>query len=653
MLGPAQAGERLDVRQSRGLLLRLGLAAFFSANVMVLSLFLYSGEASPLAARLVDGLLLVLSLPVFVLLAPPFLAGMARDLRRRRPSTDSLIAIGTAAAFVYSTVSYFRGSTAVYFDTATMVLMLVTVGRLLESNARLRGRRAVEALIALQPPTARVWRDDGWHEAAAAEVRGGELVQVLAGERIPVDGRIVRGASAVDESMLTGEPLAAEKEEGDSVRAGSLCLNGVLKIETSGDSSQTLLARIVASVEEAQKLRSPLERMADKAAAAFVPSVVVLAAIVAVTSAWLNGLAVLVVACPCAMGIAVPLANVLALAAGARRGVLVRSSEALERLALTDTLVFDKTGTLTRGEVEIKYVAPVPGEDEWTVLAAAATAAADSRHPVSRAVSRRARQSGVEPAPRRRVEVMPGRGVQVESEGGALFVLGQPRWVASRVGSVPQDWLAGMKARLDSTHGVVWCAVDGRLMGALLLDDPVSGEARECVAACRRLGLRLGILSGDRQEPVTEAAAVLKIPFAEGGLLPEDKARCIHELRAAGARVAMAGDGINDAPALAAADTGIAVSNGTEVAREVAEVVFLESGLWRLTELIQLARRTRRIARENLGWAFLYNIIAVGLAATGKLRPILAAVLMVASSLLVTANSLRAGRLLDRARSLQ
>jgi heavy metal translocating P-type ATPase len=633
MLGPAQAGERLDVRQSRGLLLRLGLAAFFSANVMVLSLFLYSGEASPLAARLVDGLLLVLSVPVFVLLAPPFLAGMARDLRRRRPSTDSLIAIGTAAAFVYSVISYFRGSAAVYFDTATMVLMLVTVGRLLESNARLRGRRAVEQLIALQPPAARVWRDDGWREIAAAEVRSGELVQVLAGERIPVDGRIARGASAVDESMLTGEPLAAEKEEGGAVHAGSLCLDGALQIETSGDSSQTLIARIVASVEEAQKLRSPLERMADKAAAAFVPAVVVLAAIVAVTTAWLNGLAVLVVACPCAMGIAVPLANVLALAAAARRGVLVRSSEALERLALTDTLVFDKTGTLTRGEVEVKYVAPVPGEDDRTVLAAAATAAADSRHPVSRAVSRRAAESGVEPWPRRRVEVMPGRGVQVESEGGSLFVLGQPRWVASRVGSVPPNWLA--------EGGCVWCAVDGRFMGALLLDDPVSDEARECVAACRRLGLRLCIMSGDGQRPVAEAAAVLNIPFAEGGLLPEDKARRIRELRAAGAKVAMAGDGINDAPALAAADTGIAVSNGTEVAREVAEVVFLEGGLWRLPELIQLARRTRRIARENLGWAFLYNTVAVAFAAAGMLRPILAAVLMHASSLLVTANSLR------------
>jgi Cu2+-exporting ATPase len=653
MLGAAQPGERVELRQSRGLLLRLGLAAFFSANVMLLSIFLYTGEAPPLAVKLVDSLLLVLSAPVFVLLAPPFLAGMARDLRRRRPSTDSLIAIGTAAALVYSAISVFRGSTAVYFDTATMVLMLVTAGKLLESNARLKGRRAVEELIVAQPTTVRVWRDGGWHEAAAAQVQRGETVRVLAGERIPVDGRIVHGAAAVDESMLTGEPLPAERETGGAVRAGTLCLNGVLEIEASGDSSQTLLARIIASVEEAQRLRSPLERLADKVAAAFVPAVIALAGIVALQSAWLNGLAVLVVACPCAMGIAVPLANVLALAAAAREGVLVRSSEALERLALTDTIVFDKTGTLTRGEAEVKHVAPVPGEDQRTLLAAAATAAADSLHPVARAVLRRAERDGVQPWPRRRVEVLPGRGVEVESEAGATFVLGQPRWIESRVGSVPEGWQAEMNARLNSAHGVVWCAADGRLMGGLWLDDPVSDEARECVAACQRLGLRLHVLSGDGQVSVGRAAAALSIPSAEGGLLPEEKAGRIRAWRAAGQRVAMVGDGINDAPALAAAGVGIAVSNGTEVTREVAEIVFLESGLWRLPRLIQLARRTRRIARQNLGWAFGYNLIGVGLAAGGKLRPVLAAVLMLASSLLVTANSLRVGRLTDRARGLQ
>lgn len=653
MLGSAQQGERAEIRQSRGLLLRLGLAAFFSANVMVLSISLYTGEAPVLAVRLVNSLLLVLSAPVFVLLAPPFVAGLARDLRCRRPSTDSLIAIGTTAAFVYSAISVFRGSTAVYFDTATMVLLLVTVGRLLESNARLKGRRAVEELVALQPRTVRVWRNGGWEEAAAAQVRGGETVRVLAGERIPVDGRIDRGASAVDESMLTGEPLPAELEKGGTVRAGSLCLNGVLEIVASGDSSHTLLARIIASVQEAQVLQSPMERLADRVAAAFVPAVVVLAGIVALSGAWLNGLAVLVVACPCAMGIAVPLANVLALAAAARRGVLVRSSEALELLASIDTIVFDKTGTLTRGEVEVKHVVPVAGVDETAVLAAAATAAADSLHPVARAVLRRAAQDGIEPLPRRRVEVLPGRGVEVESPEGVVFLLGQPRWVESRVGRVPEDWRAEMNARLDSTHGLVWCAAGGRLLGGLLLEDPVSEEARDCVVACHRLGLRLSVLSGDRQESVARAATALDIPFAEGGLLPEDKAQRIRELQATGLRVAMAGDGINDAPALAAAEVGIAVSSGTEIAREVAEVVFLSDGLWRLPELIQLARRTRRIARENLGWAFGYNLIGVGLAAGGRLRPVVAALLMLASSLLVTANSLRVGRLTDRANALQ
>ncbi len=633
-------------------MLRLGLAAFFSTNVMLLSLFLYLQEAPPEALRMINSLLLVLSAPVFMLLEPPFLAGMARDLQRRRFSTDSLIALGTAAAFVYSCISVVRGSAEVYFDTAAMVLMLVTAGRLLEASARLKGRRAVEELLALQPPSARVWRGESWQPIEANQVAPRDLVQVLAGERIPVDGKIARGASAVDESMLTGEPLPVEKSEGDTARAGSLCLNGALEIECSGTHGETMLGRIIRAVEEAQAQQSPLERTSDRIAGAFVPVVTALAALVVLLwwpagagKAWMSGLAVLVVACPCAMGIAVPMANVLALTAAARRGALVRSSEALERLARVDTLVFDKTGTLTRGQAELREIIPGPGAGEREVLAAAATAAADSLHPVARAVARRAEREGIAAELRKRVEELPGRGVEVESERGERLLLGQPRWVASRVAKVADEW-RGKQAQ-------TWCAVDGKLLGGLLLDDPVSEEARLAIEACKRLGMGIHVLSGDKQAAVDRAASLLLISDARGDLTPEDKARIVTELRATGRRVAAVGDGINDAPALAAAEVGIAVSGGTEVAREVAEVVFLEGGLWRLPELVHLARRTRQIAWENLVWAFGYNAIAVSLAAGDLLRPVLAAVLMLASSLVVTMNSLRVSRLTWQSPRLQ
>jgi heavy metal translocating P-type ATPase len=611
---------------------RIGLAGFFSANVMVLSLFLYSTEsAPPVALALVRGLLLCFSIPVFAILAPPFLAGLVRDLRRRRFSMDSLIAVGAGSAFVYSCGSVFSAAGREYFDTATMVLLLVTIGRLLEANARVKGRRALMGLLELQPPQARVWRN-GWFMAEAGSVEAGERVQVWSGERIPVDGRIVSGSTSLDESMLTGEPLPAERGPGEPVRAASVCLNGLIEIEAAGGTP--LVARIVASVEEAQRLRSPLERATDRAAAAFVPFTLALAGAVtawwwrsSTEKAWLSGLSVLVVACPCALGIAVPLVNVLALTRAARRGILVRSSEALERLASVHTIVFDKTGTVTRGQVEVKEVLPAGGQDAPTLLEMAAAAAAHSVHPVARAIAQAARESGITPAPVHHVQDFPGLGVAAELEDGRRVLLGQPRWVAAQAepsGCAPES-------------GSVWCAVDGRVLGAVLLDDPVAPEAVEAVAACRRLGYELALLSGDRQQAAESAAIRLGIRDFAGGLLPEEKAAWIRERR----HVAMVGDGINDAPALAAAEIGIAVAGGTDVAREVAGVVLLEPGLDQLPELLELARRARRIARQNLAWTFAYNSTALALAAAGLLQPVWAAAVMLSSSALVIGNSLR------------
>jgi heavy metal translocating P-type ATPase len=628
------------MRRSRGLLLRIGLAAFFSANVMVLSLFLYSMEdAPPIALALVRGLLLCFSVPVFVILAPPYAAGFVRDMKNHRFSMDSLIAIGAGTAFAVSCVSVFAGGGREYFDTATMVLLLVTTGRLLEANARVKSRRALTELLELRPPQARVRRDGEWVMDNAASVATGERVQVWTGERVPSDGAIVSGAGSLDESMLTGEPLPASRVVGDTVRAGTVCVDGLIEIEASG--GPQLIDRIAASIEEAQRIRSPLERLADRAAALFVPFTLSLAAAVTLLwlrsdpeKAWLSGLSVLVVACPCALGIAVPMANVLALGTAARRGILIRSAEALERLAGVYTIVLDKTGTVTHGRIEVKGILPAKGLDEQSVLETAAAAAARSVHPVSRAIVEAARARGIAVEEPVRVENLPGLGVAAELADGRRVLLGQPRWIAAQTGSAPPE------CEPDSENGCDWCASEGTVIGAILFHDPVAPEAVEAVAACQRLGYQTALLSGDRKPAVASAAARLGIPEFAAGLMPEEKAAWVRARRG----TAMVGDGINDAPALASSEAGIAVAGGTGVAREVAEVVFLEPDLRRLPEVLGIALRARRIARQNLAWTFAYNASALTLASAGMLQPIWAAATMLMSSIVVIGNSLRLGR---------
>jgi P-type E1-E2 ATPase len=329
------------------------------------------------------------------------------------------------------------------------------------------------------------------------------------------------------------------------------------------------------------------------------------------------------------------MANVLALGTAARRGILIRSAEALERLAGVRTVVFDKTGTVTRGCVEVKGVLPAEGRDERAVLETAAAAAAYSVHPVSRAVAQSARRAGIAAAQPGKVENVPGLGVAVELEDGKRVLLGQPRWVAALTGSAPPE------CEPDSGSGCVWCASDNAVIGAILFHDPVAPEAVQAVAACRRLGFQTALLSGDRKQAVANAAASLGVTEFAGGLLPEEKAAWI---RSRGAAV-MVGDGINDAPALAAAEVGIAVAGGTDLARDVAEVVLLEPDLRRLPELMELSLRARRIGRQNLGWTFTYNLVALTLASAGMLQPVWAAATMLLSSVLVTGNSLRLSRL--------
>jgi P-type Cu2+ transporter len=653
-LGSATSPAAANVAVVRSLILRLGLAAFFASNVMVLSLFLYSldapgAEAPPAhVLALIRWLSLLFAAPLFGLLFPPYATGLARDVRRLRFSMDSLIALGAGAAFLFSAVSVVRRAGQIYFDTACMVLLLVTAGRLLEAHARRRGRRAVRELMELSPSMARIRRDGEWVPVDGASVNRGDVVQVLAGERIPVDGTIERGTSAIDESMLTGEPVPSVRAPSGNVSAGSLVVDGVIEVRCTEPADSSMVARIVSSVEHALEHRSHIERLADRAAALFVPATVALACIVTIAwwgrgaeRAWMAGLSVLVVACPCALGIAVPLVNAIAIGAAARRGILVRSAEALERLARIDTVAFDKTGTLTEGKLRVAGILPVAPLDERALLGLAAAAAEDSLHPASRAIAHHARVAGVQAPERDAVTMLAGRGVEATLADGRRVTLGQPAWVVRGVERVPEDWCAQLEAAAAASNGVVYCATDGKLAGALLLEDTLAPDAREAVGACASLGLHTILLSGDRPEAVAHVAASLGIEEQEGGLSPQDKAARIQALERSGHMVAMAGDGINDATALAAAQVGIAVAGGTDVAREVAEVVFLDTGLHRLGWLLALARRARRVAMQNLAWTAGYNAIALAAACAGWLTPILAAALMLVSSLFVITNSLR------------
>ena len=652
-LGPAASSAPGNIALVRSLILRLGLGAFFASNVMVLSLFLYSLEApgaetpAPYVLALVRWLTFLFAAPAMGLLLPPYAAALARDLRRLRFSMDSLIALGAGTAFFFSAASVIRRSGHIYFDTACMVLLLVTVGRLLEAHARRRGRRALRELMELAPASARTWRGGAWAELPASEVIPGDLVRVLTGERIPVDGRIERGSSAVDESMLTGEPVPAGRFPGDEVNAGSLVVDGAVELRCTRPASGSLVARIIASVEHALEHRAHIELLADRAAALFVPATVLLALLVVVgwwssglERAAMAGLSVLVVACPCALGIAVPLVHTIAIGAAARNGILVRSAEALERLAHVDTVAFDKTGTLTSGKLEVTGLWPAAPCDEDQLLRLAGAAASGSLHPVSRAIARRAASAGLRLPELEGVAVFAGQGLEALLAGNRRVKLGRPDWVERAIKQLPIQWNERLNQALLACHTVVYCAVDDVLAGAVLLEDTLATDAPAAVRACFCLGLQIVLLSGDRPQAVAHAASLLGIKEFAGTLSPQEKAARIQEMQSQGRVVAMAGDGINDATALAAAQTGIAVAGGTDVAREVAEVVFLDSGLHRLPWLFVLARRAHRVAIRNLAWTAAYNLLALSAAAMGWLTPILAAALMLLSSLFVIGSSL-------------
>jgi P-type Cu2+ transporter len=638
------------------LLIRLGAGAFLSMNIMLFSLLLYAGAFTGVDARLlpwIHVLLWVFATPALIVLGGPFLAETWRDAVHGRATSSTLIVLGVGAAYLYSSYAVVGRGPHVYFDTATMVLMLFTVGRYLEAAGRARAARNLEPLLAAESERATVVDGGVEMRRPVREVDIGTLVQVRPGERIPLDGTVVEGESHADEAVITGESRLVPKSVGSPVIAGSINMDGPLFIRSTRAGMDTRWAQICRSVRDALTRRTPTQRLADHVVGIFVPLVLSLGALTALywvqwlpfDRALLIGLAVLVVACPCAVGLAAPLATALGIGRLARRGCLVREPGALEQLARTRLLAFDKTGTLTSGRARVVRIETDDAvADE--VLARAAGLERHSEHGFGHAIMAAAMVRGLDPIVAADVRILPGRGIRGNVDGEAI-VAGNRALMSELGWSVaPALGKRGRSLEADG-YSVVYVGWGEQVRAVLALDDVALAEARSTVDALRSRGLHVMLLSGDLAHATQRVAVVTGIEDAQSGLFPEAKRAALRRLRQTYDVVAMVGDGLNDAPVLAEADIGIAVGSATDLARETAALVLPRGGLWMLPWVVDVARAVRMTILTNLLWAFGYNLIALTLAVLGLLQPVLAAAVMAGSSILVVLNSLRLERMPD------
>ena len=611
-------------------------------------------------------LLWALTTPVQFWVGWQFHAGFLAELRHRSASMNTLVSIGTNAAYFFSVAvtlwpKLFAATGAMpYYEASALLMTFLVLGRMFEARARGGTSEAIRRLIALRPKTARVVKAGKEEDVPIGLVLVGDLLRVRPGERVAVDGHVVEGASTVDESMLTGESLPVEKGPGTAVVGGSVNRTGAFTFRATRVGSETVLAQIIRLVEEAQGSKAPIQRLADRVASVFVPVVLVIAALTfCVWWAWgpepsffyalANAVGVLVIACPCAMGLATPTAIMVGTGKGAELGVLVKSAGALELLHRVGIVVFDKTGTLTVGKPVVTDVVPGPGFDADGFLALAAAAEQGSEHPLGEAIVTEAKARGLALPPVSEFQAVPGQGVDAVAPDGRIL-LGNARMMQARGLDVAR--LEPVARRLAAEgKSVVYVAFAGETHGLVAVADVLKPDARAAVAALKAMGIEVAMLTGDTRltgEAIARQAGIDRV-LAE--VLPEQKAAEIKRLQAEGRLVAMVGDGINDAPALAQADVGIAMGSGTDVAIEAADVTLMRGNLHGVVTAVELSRRTIRIIKENLGWAFGYNIVLVPVAAGALyplwgvlLSPILAGLAMALSSVSVVANSLRLKR---------
>ncbi|WP_165220882.1 heavy metal translocating P-type ATPase [Aquisphaera insulae] len=662
--------EHGEAGAARSLLTRLGLSIFFSMNVMAFTMALWTtdvyegpGQASPLLPAFHDlfrYVVLLFSLPVLYLLGLPLISNAWQSLRRGVASTDALLSLGVIAAFATSFVSVLRGAGPIYLEVGCVILVMTALGRWLEAAGRLKAGSALDALAKLLPPTVRRLRDGVEEPTPLDQIAAGDLLRILPGERFPADGRVAENAALVDEQVLTGESRPVLKERGSMVLGGTLNLDGDLVIEVTATGRDGTLARVVELVKQARLAKGRYQRLVDRISAWFFPAVAAIAVIAFAFHSWrgsfeqglMAGLAVSLIACPCALGLATPLAVWSAIGQAASRQVLFRSGEALERLADVRAVRFDKTGTLTTGTARLEAIEVERDEDRGPAIERAAALASSSSHALSAAiVTFAAAGSSPSPLPGRgavaSVRVIPGRGVvglyQAEEVSPAAVALGNPALMAERglhLGPVLSDRLAAADRRGLPVTFVGW---DGQVRGLFVFSEEWRQDARTVLASLGRAGVNLGILTGDSVARGRSIAKELGVDV-QAGLLPEQKVEAVRLARREHGAVAMVGDGVNDAPALAASDVGIALGCGTDVSRDSASICLLGNDLARIPWSLELARRTVVVIRRNLFWAFGYNILGVLAAALGWLNPAIAALLMVASSAVVIGNSLQLRR---------
>lgn len=602
---------------------------------------------------------LALATPVQFLIGWPFYRGAYKALRNGSANMDVLVALGTSAAYFYSLQETVRHADMVnaghgsmlnlYFETSAVLITLILLGKWFEAKAKGRTSDAIRKLMGLQPKTATVLSGEEEKLIPIEQVQAGDLLRVRPGEKIPVDGTVVDGTSAVDESMLTGESLPVDKRSGDAVTGATLNLNGSLTFRATKVGRDTALAQIIRVVEEAQGSKAPIQRLADVISGIFVPIVVGLALLVfaiwyfAVGSGFAasleNAIAVLVIACPCALGLATPTSIMVGTGKGAEYGVLFKGGEHLEAAHKLDTIVLDKTGTITKGTPALTFLEAAEGFSEEEVLTLAASAEKGSEHPLADAVVKHAEERGIRLLPFERFEAVPGYGLTA-AVGGRVVAAGT-RKLMERDGVGIEALRRTLEARERQGETAILIAVDGCPAGVIGIADTVKETSAEAVGRLQALGLEVIMMTGDNRSTAEAIAAQVGIKQIRAEVLPQDKAEEIRKLKAAGKKVGMVGDGINDAPALALADVGMAIGTGTDVAMEAADVTLMRGDLNGIADAIGLSRRTMGNIRQNLFWALFYNSIGIPVAAFGLLAPWVAGAAMAFSSVSVVLNALR------------
>jgi Cu+-exporting ATPase len=600
---------------------------------------------------------LLLATPVQFWIGAPFYAGAYKALRNRSANMDVLVALGTSAAYFYSLYRTLISAGAhhvpkLYFETSAVLITLILLGKCLEAQAKGRTSEAIRKLMGLRAKTALVIRDGRELEIPVEEVVVGDTVIVKPGEKIPVDGTVLEGSSAVDESMLTGESIPVDKKPGDEVIGATVNGHGSLTIRAERVGRDTALAQIIRVVEEAQGSKAPIQRIADRISGVFVPIVTAIAVITFLV--WLffldpgdfagaleNAIAVLVIACPCALGLATPTSIMAGSGRAAELGILFKGGEHLEIAHRIDTVVLDKTGTITKGEPTLIDV--IAGHmDEETFLRLVGGAEKRSEHPLARAIMTGIRKRGMTPGDPERFDAVPGFGIRAKVDGRDVLV-GTRRWM-DKNGIDVREALTELENLEENGKTAVLAAVDGTFAGILAVADPVKETSREAVSMLKEMGIDVVMITGDNERTARAVARQAGIEKVLAEVLPKEKANAVKELQASGRKVAMVGDGINDAPALAAADIGMAVGTGTDVAMETADITLMRGDLRAIADAIRMSRKTMSNIRQNLFWALVYNALGIPIAAAGLLEPWIAGAAMAFSSVSVVLNALRLQR---------